>query len=224
MRKYLSDTKEMVNQGKYKEALERTIWFHEHVLEHDKAMAGVRLSFALSDWKSLGNLYPPAITAFIEMRDRKTRQILDNGGTLDSFGEVTAFNRELGENSKTVELFQTLTQVRPDFAKECWIFAKTPLFDEKRFDIIRNYIGSPLREFNFIKERYEYEIGAYKNDKVGLADIKAVCENQFVENNLQLIQYALAVDDLKSAKEIQQKALSILDDYRLREAIPSDKK
>ena len=47
MQKYLSDTQEMVRKGKYKEALERFVWFHEHALEHDPAMTGVRLSFAV---------------------------------------------------------------------------------------------------------------------------------------------------------------------------------
>ena len=33
MQKYLSETKEMVTQKKYKEALERYIWFQDHALE-----------------------------------------------------------------------------------------------------------------------------------------------------------------------------------------------
>lgn len=60
MQKYLSDTQEMVRQGKNQEALERFVWFHDHALEHEPAgMYGVRLSFALSYWKALGDVYPP---------------------------------------------------------------------------------------------------------------------------------------------------------------------
>ncbi|MBK7635169.1 MAG: hypothetical protein IPJ13_13515 [Saprospiraceae bacterium] len=47
MQKYLSETKEMVTQKKYKEALERYIWFQDHALEYNKAMSGVRLSFCI---------------------------------------------------------------------------------------------------------------------------------------------------------------------------------
>jgi hypothetical protein len=68
MQKYLSETQEMVTQKKYKEALERYIWFQDHALENDQAMTGVRLSFALSNWKSLADIYPPAMTALKEMR------------------------------------------------------------------------------------------------------------------------------------------------------------
>jgi hypothetical protein len=52
MQKYLADTQEMVRQGKHQEALDRFIWFHEHALENDRGMTGVRLSFALSYWKA----------------------------------------------------------------------------------------------------------------------------------------------------------------------------
>jgi len=42
MQKYLADTQEMVRQGKHQEALDRFIWFHEHALENDRGMTGVR--------------------------------------------------------------------------------------------------------------------------------------------------------------------------------------
>ena len=55
---------------------------------------------------------------------------------------------------------------------------------------------------------------------MGGASFKAYNENHFVQESLQLIEVALALDDAKSAKEIQQKALAVLDDHRLRDAIP----
>jgi len=58
MCKYMDDTHTLVKQGKYAEALERMIWFHNHALEHELGMYGVRLSFALSEWKELGDVYP----------------------------------------------------------------------------------------------------------------------------------------------------------------------
>jgi len=76
MQKYLSDTQQMVREGRYQEALERFVWFHDHALEHEpSAMYGVRLSFALSYWKSLGDVYPPAMTALVEMRNRKEKRV-----------------------------------------------------------------------------------------------------------------------------------------------------
>ena len=47
MRTYLDDTNVLVESGNYKEASERFAWFHNHSLEHEPAMAGVRLSFGI---------------------------------------------------------------------------------------------------------------------------------------------------------------------------------
>jgi hypothetical protein len=123
MRRYLSDTKLMVKDGNYKEALDRYVWFHDHVLERDKAMAGVRLSFALNDWKALAEVYPPAMKALIETRDRKTQEVIA-GGSYSLFSDVASINRTLEENDKTIQLFETVTISHPEQAKRCWYFQR----------------------------------------------------------------------------------------------------
>ena len=70
MQKYLSDTQEMVLQGKHKEALERYIWFHEHSLEHEPSMYGVRLSFALGDEKAAREIQKKALAVVDDYRLR----------------------------------------------------------------------------------------------------------------------------------------------------------
>ena len=52
---------------------------------------------------------------------------------------------------------------------------------------------------------------------------KAYNENNFVEEVFRLIDVAVALNDMKAAKEIQAKALTILDDSRLRDAIQKAK-
>src|SRR5689334_15054207 len=44
--------------GKYEDALRDHLWFHEHALEEDPTLAGVRLSFALRDWIYLAEQFP----------------------------------------------------------------------------------------------------------------------------------------------------------------------
>ena len=106
LREYLQETKVLISKGQYKEALERHIWFHEHALDKDKSMQGVRLSFALGDWKELGDLYPPALKALTDIRDTKTGEILNSGGTKELFADVNGINRTLGEGEKTATLFE----------------------------------------------------------------------------------------------------------------------
>ena len=120
MRKYLNDTQTLVRDGKHEEALERFIWFHYHALEHQPSMYGVRLSFALSYWKQLGDVYPPALTALKITRDYKTDLFVQNKGNRNLFHDVMALNRTLGQDIKTVDLFRTLDIDQADLAKECW--------------------------------------------------------------------------------------------------------
>ena len=223
MQKYLADTQEMVRQGKHQEALDRFIWFHEHALENNPSMVGVRLSFALMYWKSLGDVFPPATTAMVDLRDRTTKQVSDKGGKVTQFQEVAALNRTLGEDSKTVDLFQTFDQTKPDLAKQCWRVAKDAVIKAKRFDLARKYIGNPARDFVRIKAMYDLNTKLYDKRNVGGPSFKKYNENHFVEDSVQLIEVAVALDNPKAAKEIQEKALAVVDDHRLRDAIPAPK-
>ena len=219
MQKYLSDTRAMIKKGDYKESLNRLIWFHDHAREYNKAMSGVRLSFALSDWKSLGKVYKPAIDSLIAIRDRKTAQLITYGTPTDLFADVSGINRTLGQNQKTIELFETLSIKHPEGVKTFWIYSKNVLFEAKRYDIIRKYVGNPVREFTMLVDMYNMNTSLYSRPKIQTAHLKAYNENNFVEKSIQLIQFALAVNDKKSAVEIQQQAMKIVEDYRLRDAI-----
>ncbi len=224
MQKYLSDTQDMVRQGKYPEALERFIWFHDHALEHEPAgMYGVRLSFALSYWKALGDVYPPAKAALVETRDRKEKMIMDNKGSDGLFHDVVALNRTLGDDEKTVALFDIVDKRQPESAKQYWNVAKDAIIAAKRYDIARKYIGNPTREFTKVKAMYDHNTTLYDNPQIGGDHFKAYNENHLVEESLKLIEVALALDDKKAAKEIQTKALAVVDDHRLRDAIPAEK-
>jgi len=222
MQKHLNDTRELIQAGKYQEALDRHIWFHDHALEHQPSMYGVRLSFALSSWKELADKYPPAMDKLKSVRDQKTKLIEDGQGNHSLFHDVSSINETLRETSKTVELFRILDQKYPSQAKECWNVANDSVIEAKAYDLARKYIGNPVREFTKVKEMYEHNKTLYKNPRIGGDHFKAYNENHFVEECLKVIEIALALDDKKAAGEIQTKALAILDDHRLQDALPKE--
>jgi len=222
MQKYLSDTQDLVKQGAHQEALERYLWFHDHALEHERSMTGVRLSFALSYWKKLGEVYPPALDAMTKVRNEKSSLLEEGKGSYDLFVDVRALNRTLEENDETVALFRKLDQEQEDLAKKCWDIAKEAVIKEKAYDLARKYIGNPVREFSKVKASYDRNVSMYGGKNFG-DHFKAFNENNFVEKTIRLIDVAVALDDMKAAKEIQSKALAILDDYRLQDVIPSEK-
>jgi hypothetical protein len=89
--------------AQYDEALRREIWYFNHALEYDRGMAGVRLSFTLSDWVELGRRYPKAIQALIEIRDHDMQQFIEGtvfpywfqeiSGAIPGFSQVAKQSR-----------------------------------------------------------------------------------------------------------------------------------
>jgi tetratricopeptide (TPR) repeat protein len=221
MQKYLSDTDELARAGKYKEALERHIWFHDHALEHQPSMYGVRLSFALSSWKEMGAQYPKAIEALVEIRDRKMKSLLDGKESHELFHDVASINEVLEQPEKTVSLFEQLDEKQPKAAKGYWNVAKDAVIDAKRYDLARKYIGNPAREFTRVKAMYDHNTSLYDDPRIGGDSFKAFNENNLVEESLRLIEVANALGDKQASLEIQAKALALVQDARLRDAIPA---
>ncbi len=211
MQAYLQKTKQLVRQHKDKEALERFIWFHEHALEHEPSMSGVRLSFALSAWRDLGEVYPPAKKALLDTRDRATLQIEQGRGAPALFHDVAAINRTLGENAKTVRLFRELDKTNAAFAVRCWHYAKDAVFSEKQYDLAGKYVKDLLKEFDRVKAGYDMKVGMYGDPRFGGPSFKQFNENRFLEECLQLIELATANGDKKTAQEIRKRAASVVD-------------
>jgi tetratricopeptide (TPR) repeat protein len=222
MQTYLRDTNALVERGDYPAALERYIWFHNHALDHEPAgMYGVRLSFALSSWKSLGDVYPPALEALVAMRDTKTRTVLEKPGDFGLFHDVVSLNRTLEQDDQSIQLFEAVQSTAPEYAEKCWQVVKDAVIAAKRFDIAREYLRNPLKEFDRIHGMYILTTSL--SDKIGMEreEFAKYNNDHFVEQCLQLIETAIAIDDLESAKAIQAKALTVLADERLKAAIPA---
>jgi hypothetical protein len=221
--KFRQDTQALVREGKYPEALGRQMWFHEHAHEIDPGLAGVRLSFALSDWKELGDVYPPARAALVANRDRKTRHLLDTGEDWDGFQEVTAINRVLGQPQKTVELFQRIGERYPELARRAWNVAEDAVLAARRYDLARPYLTDPVEEFRDLRELYQEMKKVERSVPVPLLARlgRNPIEEDFVVRSVQLIQAALALDQRGGAEQVQREALAVIPDRRLREALPS---
>lgn len=104
------------HEGRHEFALAEYVWFHHHALEVEPSLYGVRLSFALSHWKELGEAYPPARLALTEIRDAKTATLLAAGGDKELFIDVCAINEYLDEPRATHALFIELEGRRAELA------------------------------------------------------------------------------------------------------------
>lgn len=219
MQQHLNDTKGLVSAGKYAEALKRHIWFHENALQHDPSMYGVRLSFALRNWKQLGDKYPPAKIALIKTRDQKAKAILGGERSQAIFHDVVSINEVLEEVGKTVSLFEAMDKTHPDVANEFWDVAKEAIIAAKRYDLIEKYIGDLLVEYDQVKLMYDRNMKLYDDPLIGGVEFKSYNENNFVEECLMLIEVATAIGKTESSLKIQSKAFKVVKDSRLKKIL-----
>lgn len=119
-RDVLQSARNDAHEGRLAAAAEKHLWFHEHVLEREPSMVGVRLSFALSEWTSLARRYEPAMTQLLAVRDRGLAQI-DAGGRAgqQALSEVIHLNNYLGgQQESTRDAFARFAARDPVLAEQ----------------------------------------------------------------------------------------------------------
>ena len=206
LNQYLNKTRQLVSEGNYREALNRFQWFHNYSLKYQPTIDGVRLSYAVADWRKLADVYPPAMESLIKTRDESSNMIkLGNTSkgyyNCDLFGDVVALNDALNDNEETVRLFKILDEEQPPFAKRCWVFAEQAIIKAEQYILAAKYMRDPMQQFLEVKGLIDYQ------------------KNNLVEESLKLIALSLSVGDNDTAYEIRTAALAVVDDYRLHSAI-----
>ena len=115
----LSAAQRLAKDGKFTEALEKHVWYHEN--SRNTSQAGVRLSFAMADWKKLADQYPPAQEKLFRLRDEAEQSVLAGRGGFIEFTEIAAIDRIYDQEKKSYELFRKLAEASPETAKKCFI-------------------------------------------------------------------------------------------------------
>ncbi len=144
-RQALDDARKFTASGEYAKALERHEWFHENSREAP-GMGGVRVSYALSDWVSLGLKYPPALDSLKKVRDASTQTLLSGAGTWGLFQDVRSINRALSktgkvDNADTLKLFKQLDASQPELAKRCFGVVKKDLIATNDTELFAKHAG-----------------------------------------------------------------------------------
>ena len=203
----LKEARTLAKQGKYEEALQKHLWFHENARQ--PSLVGVRLSYALYYWIELGEKYPKARAALVSIRDKDTNEITEGNGPFTLFQDVAAINQYLKEETKTVELFKILHAKYPDRAKRCYLYAEEALVAKGEYSLCIIYIQDPLKKFDQIRQIREATLPL----DMGYAD------RSFVEKTYRLIEILVGAGKKENAELIRTRALAIRDDPAIREAV-----
>lgn len=140
----LHDARAAMQERDYERALEQMIWFHNHALQEDYALRGVRLSFALADWIELGEFYPKALQVLRSIRDEKTAQLLVGSGDRQEFIDVSAINEYLEEEAATYSLFVEVRKNDASLADECSRQALPSMVAARDFVLAKEVYGDPV--------------------------------------------------------------------------------
>ena len=145
-------------EGRYEEALREYVWFHNHALELEPALYGVRLSFALAYWVELAQDYPAARTRLEEIRDRKIQTLLSGQGNRETFHDVSSINYYLADESLTARVFAQLDGDCASLAKQCSDTALPALVNAKRFELARRYVTDPFNRMEESSTRLNQDV------------------------------------------------------------------
>jgi thiol-disulfide isomerase/thioredoxin len=108
MRARLTLAESLVDRRRYDEATDEFVWLWNHMVSHEPAMAGVRVSFMAGDMEQLARTHDPAREAFAELRDALTPAVRSGEANQRELLDWVVLNEVVGEQGITLEWFQAM--------------------------------------------------------------------------------------------------------------------
>ena len=146
----------LVKSQQYAEALEKYIWFHDHALDADRSLAGVRLSYAISEWVDLGEAYPPARSALESVRDAKAESLMQGAYDMSLFHDLASINRAFGQVERTCDLFKSIADADHGVAEQWFHIALESLVRVKEFGLARTFMPDPRKEIDHFAMPFKF--------------------------------------------------------------------
>jgi hypothetical protein len=199
-----AEAKADTKAGRHGDALAKHVWFHENALKYGSSLRGVRLSLALSAWADLGSAYPPAMEKLREIRDDTSERVKAGKFPRDAFQDLLAIDRQLGEETKTIELFSTLDANGTAVATEIFDLAQPMLVRAKEYKLCAKYLD-PDASLTRATELFRMH-GKIANKPKSDSRVKSFGEQRFT-NDVSTLVALLAVNKRKEeAARLAQKA------------------
>jgi hypothetical protein len=210
---------EAAHDGRHEEALREYRWFHDHALEAQPSLYGVRLSFALSAWLDLAKAYPKALDALKDIRDRKTRRLVDGEGDRELFHDVESINEHLGDFRATYELFLQLRANNPTLAEECAGLAMPAIVNAKDYGLARELVGDPAGKIRKWSSVLNQDIADLAKEPPREAPVQDAYVHIYAERVGLLLTVLNGVGEHAHANSIRQVALASVESAAVREAV-----
>jgi hypothetical protein len=202
-----------IEQGRLSLAAEKYLWYHHNALKYKPSLGGVRLSYALGDWRELADKYPPALQDIRSVRDRAEESVRRNENDFSAFLDFVALNDVLRNDGRTIELFKWLDQNKRRFARTVFAVAQDALVAGSEYELCEKYIVG-RNAFDFVIEDHEDTVRRFKElyrDEPD-AEIFETFDMMFARRSSFIIAILVNRERQSEAEIIAERALALLED------------
>jgi hypothetical protein len=218
--KILQEAQADAAAGRYEDALTKQIWYHQNALKYDASQAGVRLSFALSDWVQLGAVYFIALEELRKIRDEDentVREMDAAGKAFPPFMDFAAINKALHDEAKTTALFQWLDTTKPEIAKSVFPVSEEALIKAKEYQLCGKYVD-PQKSFGRILGLYKLNKGFVGDPRFG-TQFEQYTEEAFSHSTTTLVALLAVTNRKEDADRVVTEAEKEWDDAKFKEQL-----
>jgi hypothetical protein len=219
--KILEEARADGDAGRFSDALAKRVWFHENALKYNQGLYGVRLSFALSDWAKLGEVYPPALEKLKNVRDQISQEAHEGRISDDAFADFIALNKTLKEESKTKDLFVWLDSTNSAAAKEVFHLAEPALIRAKEYRMCGKYLD-PDASLHSAVTAFQETRQIAKDPKFG-KKLQDFAEKSFSNSTTTLVALLVLNDRKDDAVRIAAAAAKEWDDPNFKKQLEEAK-
>ena len=225
--KIFEEMRKDTDAGRYKVALQKHVWFHKNALKYEPSLYGVRLSYALGDWKRLGAKYKPAIKKLKEIREESVKTITakqPKGSSAKSeeaahglFHDVSSIDDTLGQTNKTAELFVKLDEENKSLATKVYKIAQPALLESKKYELCSKYI-SPKRDVKQIISGYKLDLQLSKDPSFG-GEMKQYAEQNLTNESATLVAILAVNKRQAEADEVAKTAKAVWNNEKFHQVL-----
>lgn len=211
-----------VRAGRYADALAKHLWFHRNALSYRPSLYGVRLSFALSEWRELAERYSPALEALRGVRDESAARLKAGTGSRGDFHDLSSINENLGVEKETAELFAWLDLNRPGLAKQAYGIAQRALVMTRNYALCGKYLD-PAGETERMLELHGHHERMIARSRFG-EEMRAFARQSLANNAATLVALLVVNERPAEADEVMAAVLKAVPDEDLRAALGKARK
>lgn len=151
----LKDARRAVQEKNYRLALEKYQWFYEHALDFKKSLYGVRLSYCLAEWSYLGDIYPEAKLALLELKKRE-KDKFDKTLEREAFHEYSSIAEYLGQQEEAFNCFILIANSNKELAYDLFTYVYDYCASNGKWELCYEFLGDAVTQYATILDTFDH--------------------------------------------------------------------